>query len=95
MSRLDALVGREYESGGETKTAWTKVGVAFPNKSGNGYTLFLECLPLPGPDGKCKLSLFPPRPKEGEQRQQPAPRQGGGGYEDRDYGHQGDDNIPF
>lgn len=61
--RLDALVGRDYEtSGGEKKTAWTKIGVAFPNKSG-GYNVQLEAMPAPK-DGVFKFALFVPKPKE-------------------------------
>ena len=32
------LVSREYESGGEKKTDWMRVGVAFPTKSGDGFS---------------------------------------------------------
>ena len=61
MERLDALVARK---GNEGKTFWTKIGVAFPSKTGNGYTLYLDALPLPNEGGKCAVSLFPPKPKE-------------------------------
>jgi len=47
MERMDIMLPREYKTrDGETKTAWTKLGVAWPMKSGNGYRLVLE-QPIP------------------------------------------------
>jgi hypothetical protein len=60
--RLDALIGRKYMSNGEEKTAWTKIGVAFPTKNG-GYSVQLEAVPAPQ-DGAFKFVLFVPKPKE-------------------------------
>ncbi|MDP9115493.1 MAG: hypothetical protein M3O20_17675 [Acidobacteriota bacterium] len=38
--RYDAFVTREYQGKEDTaKKDWTKVGVAFPHKSGKGFTL--------------------------------------------------------
>ena len=39
--RYDAFVTREYQPGGEEapRKDWTKVGVAFPHRSGKGFTL--------------------------------------------------------
>jgi len=40
---------------------WTKVGVMFPHKNGEGFTLQLDALPLDG-----KVVLLPPKPDEEE-----------------------------
>jgi hypothetical protein len=32
----------------ETKSHWTKVGVAWAHQKGDGYTLTLDCIPLSG-----------------------------------------------
>ena len=39
--RYDAYVTREYQQGKDEapRKEWTKVGVAFPHKSGKGFTL--------------------------------------------------------
>ena len=58
MERLDVLTVREYEQGGEKKTAWTRVGVFFPAKDGVGGTIQLDALPIGG-----KLILKAPRPR--------------------------------
>lgn len=57
MDRLDVLVARK---GKDDKTYWTRIGVAFPTKTGGGWNVYLDALPLDG-----KLTLFPPKPKEG------------------------------
>jgi hypothetical protein len=48
--RYDLLVAREKDG----RSYFTKIGVMFPNRSGDGFTCFFEALPLPGPDG-CKV----------------------------------------
>lgn len=64
--RLDALIGREYEAkDGQKKTAWTKIGVAFPTKNG-GYSVQLEAIPAPT-EGAFKFVLFQAKPKEERQ----------------------------
>ena len=30
------------------KSTWTKIGVVWPHKKGDGFTLQLECMPLDG-----------------------------------------------
>lgn len=59
MSRLDALMVREYTKNGETKPAFTKIGAAFPLKSGNGYQVVLDAFPAPV-DGQYKILLKEP-----------------------------------
>lgn len=89
--RLDALMARDYESGGETKTAFTRIGAAFETKAG-GWSVILEAMPAPV-EGQYKILLMVPKPKDG-QRQAPANQSkaasGDGGFS-RDL----DDEIPF
>lgn len=59
MERLDALSVRE--NGG--KSYFTKIGAAFPNKDGKGYTLLLDAMPAPV-DGQFKVMLRTPLPKD-------------------------------
>ncbi len=73
ITRYDAMTPRKGRDG---KTYWTKVGSMFPAKDGkDGFNLVLDALPLPDSDGRCTVSMFVPKPREGaEQRpaQQPA-----------------------
>jgi hypothetical protein len=85
-SRYDVMIARSYtDSQGATKTAWTKIGIAFPMKDREGFDVSLEALPLPTLyNGKleCKLKLFPPKEREEQPRgRQPADL--------------GDESIPF
>lgn len=61
-NRLDALLARDYEAGGEKKTAFTKIGAAFETKSG-GWSVVLDAMPAPV-DGQFKILLMKPKPKE-------------------------------
>jgi hypothetical protein len=62
--RYDLMVPR---SGNDGKTYWTKVGVGFANKSGNGYNLTFEALPLPSKNDKgeyeTRVIMMEPRPR--------------------------------
>jgi len=62
--RYDLMVPR---AGNDGKTYWTKVGVAFANKSGNGYNLTFEALPLPSKNDKgeyeTRVIMMEPRPR--------------------------------
>ena len=60
MAHLDALSIREYQHNGETKTAWTKIGRAFPHKKGGGYSIFLDAMPAIS-DGQYKIMLTEPK----------------------------------
>jgi hypothetical protein len=47
--RYDVLVVENYEDGaGAEKTNWTRVGVAFPHKDGNGLNVELRAIPVSG-----------------------------------------------
>ena len=47
---IEVLATREYEKGGEKKTAWTKVGIFFPKQGGEPGEgqIILDALPLNG-----------------------------------------------
>lgn len=66
--RMDVLTSREYEDkkSGEKKTSWTKIGMAFKARDGEGWNIQLDALPVSG-----KMILREPKPYEG--------RGGGGG----------------
>lgn len=71
-TRYDLASGRKDKDG---KTRWTKVGVMFPAKQGDGFSIKLEALPLPNETGEVWLSAFPPRDRDD------APK-GGGTFDD-------------
>ena len=82
MSRMDILMTRQYESQGETKTAYTKVGVAFPLQNG-GFRLRFEAIPVPTIyDGKieCSMLMVEPKPRDEQQGGQPRTNDTGAGY---------------
>jgi len=54
---LNVFVQEQFESGGETKSNYTKVGVAFPHKKGEGFNLKIT----PGIAVSGDLVLFPPK----------------------------------
>lgn len=63
MSRLDVVMVREYTNrDGEKKPAFTKIGAAFPLKSGKGYQAIMDAMPAPV-DGQYKVLLMEPQEK--------------------------------
>jgi len=63
-SRMDIVCPRDSGD----KTYFTKIGVAFPNKNGNGYTLVFEALPLPSlRDGKIETRALLMEPRDDRQ----------------------------
>ena len=60
MERLDALCVKETNG----KSYFTKIGAAFPNKSGDGYTLVLDALPVPNKDGNVHVLLKAQKPRD-------------------------------
>jgi hypothetical protein len=46
--RYDAFTVRGYEAGGEQKSEWLKIGVAFPHKDGDGLRIQLAAVPVDG-----------------------------------------------
>lgn len=71
--RLDALSVRESNG----KSYFTRIGVAFPNRDGKGWSVLLDAVPA-STDGQYKIMLREPLPKDG-QRQQGG---GSGGFND-------------
>jgi len=102
-NRLDALLAREYESGGEKKTAFTKIGAAFETKNG-GWSVVLDAMPAPV-DGQYRVLLMAPKPRDGQQDNRQSsrvssnrddPRTVSRGDESRDFGGNDlDDDLPF
>lgn len=82
MERYDVLSAREGSNG---KSYFTKLGVAFPNKNGDGFSVLLDAVPAPV-DGQFKLIVK--RPQERDDR--PQQRSQGGGYRGVD-----DGDAPF
>lgn len=66
--RLEAFSVRPYEKNGETKTAFTRIGIAWANRNG-GYRLALDALPVASlNEGKMEtvILLLPPKDKGDE-----------------------------
>lgn len=78
MTRLDALAVRESNG----KSYFTKIGAAFPAKSGNGFSVLLDAMPAPT-DGQYKILLREPQER---------PASGGGAPSSR---ADLNDDIPF
>jgi len=73
--RMDAVTARRYKDrDGNPKTAWTRVGSAWPTS--NGWSITFDALPIPALNDKgemeCRVLLMPPR----EDNRAPAPRSG-------------------
>lgn len=71
--RLDALTVRESNG----KSYFTKVGAAFANKDGKGWTVLLDAMPAPV-EGQFKIMLRQPLPKDGDRAQGGQQRQQSG-----------------
>lgn len=98
-----AIKTGEYQSNGETKARWLKIGTVFKHDDG-GTSIKLECLPVGLTDWNGWVSVF----KRDEQRQsqgngaqqQAAPRRGNGtgrgnGQQQPQNLAEFDDDIPF
>jgi len=48
---------------------WSQIGSAWNHSDGLGLNLILTSLPLPGPDGECKIVLRPPKSDRDDDRQ--------------------------
>ena len=46
--RFDAFTIEEFEVDGEKRSAWHKIGAAWPHKDGVGYRIVLRAVPLDG-----------------------------------------------
>ena len=86
-TRYDAIMVHEYtDRAGDKKTQFTRIGVAFPTRSGDGFMVYLRALPAPE-DGQYKLLLKPPMQRDD------APRPSAPTAEST--GEVIDDDIPF
>jgi hypothetical protein len=73
-TRYDAVAARKWtNSSGEEQTSYTNIGVAWPFKDKDGFTLRLHAMPAPV-EGEYTVLLFPPKPRE-DRDQSDAPRQ--------------------
>ncbi|MEH2551624.1 hypothetical protein V1283_008269 [Bradyrhizobium sp. AZCC 2262] len=54
---------------------WQPLGAAFENSDGS-YNVILQALPLPGPDGICKIVLRKPRDDQPEDQSRDRERTG-------------------
>jgi hypothetical protein len=88
--RYDVLGASKYMTrDGEEKTFFFKVGTMFPNKQGKDqFSLELLAYPIADKEGKVRLLIKPPEPREGQQRPQErsAPRSTSAAI---------DDDLPF
>ena len=96
--RLDAVAVRRYTSNGEERSAYTNIGVAWPMKDRDGFTLRLHCLPAPA-EGEYTILLMPPKARDDE-RPAPARQQSYAAAKGRparagDLDGPDPDNIPF
>lgn len=106
--RYEAVAVRRYERGGEEKTAFTNIGVAFPMKDRDGFTVRLHAMPVPD-GGEFVILLMPPKPKDDQQpaREERKPSGDRSGYRQQSGGREApkapagnfsrdlDDDIPF
>jgi hypothetical protein len=69
--------------GQDGKKRYHKIGVMFPNRDGNGFSIKLDSLPLTNEKGELWLSAYEPRPKDS------APKSQGGQIIDLN------DEVPF
>jgi hypothetical protein len=57
--RYDALTVRDYESGGEKKSRWTRIGVGFVSERDGSIKVILDANPIDG-----VIHLREPKPRE-------------------------------
>jgi hypothetical protein len=63
-TRYDAVISRKDKDG---KVRYTKIGSAFPAKDGkDGFNIVLDALPMPNADGQAWISLYVPKPRDGD-----------------------------
>ena len=61
-NRWDIVSTRPGKDG---KKVYHRLGVMFPNRDNNGFSIKLDSLPLVNEKGECWLSAYEPRPKDG------------------------------
>lgn len=93
-NRYDAVAVRRYKDrDGNEKSQFTTIGVAFPMKDKDGFTVRLNAVPAPT-DGEFTILLMPPRQRDDN-------RSGGSSRGEQSQGQNAnfsrelDDDIPF
>lgn len=72
-NRYDVMSPRKDREG---KTRWTRVGVMFPAKSGNGFAIKFEALPLPDEKGEVWVQAMEPKERDADEDRPAAKQQG-------------------
>ena len=90
LKDIVAVVGA-YEKNGETKKQYRNIGKLLRNENGDFLVVdrTFNLAGMPGSDSQVFLSLFDPKPRDGQRNTQSAQPQGGG------YGGDLDDDLPF
>ena len=57
---LGVFVTEDYQSNGEDRTSYTRVGAAFPHKKGSGFNIQIQ----DGISVSGQLVALPPRPRQ-------------------------------
>ena len=58
--------------GKDGKKNYLKIGVLFPAREGDGFSIKMDALPLPNEKGEIWLNAYPPREDENQNRGKPA-----------------------
>lgn len=66
-TRWDIVSTRPGKDG---KKVYHKIGVMFPNRDNNGFSVKLDSLPIPNEKGEVWLSAYEPRPRDDAPRPQ-------------------------
>ena len=61
-TRKDIVAAINFKQGEQTRTRWTKIGVAFPSKDGTFFNLKFDFLPT---DPNTTIQLRDPRRRKG------------------------------
>ena len=61
VDRLNVLSPRPRKDG---KTYWLNIGTAFRSKDGEGWDVLFDAIPLSDENGKCRVTLRPPRDRD-------------------------------
>jgi hypothetical protein len=92
----EAVAPREYtdKNTGEQKSTFTRIGVAFPFKEKEGFSIQLDAIPAPQ-EGVYKILLVPPRQKDNASQQGSKASYGEVSSGAAQYQDDDGDSIPF
>jgi hypothetical protein len=88
--RYDVVTSRKDKDG---KFRSTKIGAAFVK--GDRISVVLDALPIGNSEGQAWLTLFPPKPKDGDAPTKPQARGGDPISSGRSLSNDMNDDIPF